>query len=179
MAPEPSVRVHFTDLGSRDNLELDGESGGSDRRVVRGVHQLRVLRDGDLLFAGWARLGAEPEVALGTRPLVPCSDEDLAHVSATASVVSVPHPVACSHWLVARRRPGGLELASCQHGACSGFTPLLDPAPPPFAFPAWATAALVGAGAVAAGVVSLWAAGGFEREHAPPPKTVFVYRGLH
>lgn len=178
-APEPSLRVRITDLGPRDSLELDGESGGGDRRVAPGVHQLRVLRDGDLVFAGWARLGAAPELALGVRPLVPCSDEDLAHVGATADAVSVPHPVACAHWFAARPTPGGLELASCQHAACSGFTPLSDPTPPPREFPAWATAALVGAGAVAAGFVSVWAAGGFEREHAPPPQTTFVYRGLH
>jgi hypothetical protein len=173
------VRVRVKDLGARDELEIDGEGGGSDRRVVPGVHQLRVLRDGDLVFAGWARLGGEPEVTLGVRPLVPCSDEDLAHVGSTGSAVRVPHRVACAHWFVARPRAGGLELASCQHALCSAFTPLFEPAPPPRAFPAWASAALIGAGAVAAGVISLWAAGGFEREHAPPPRTEFVYRGLH
>jgi hypothetical protein len=178
-ASGPSIRVRVRDLAPRDDLEIDGERGGGERRVTAGVHQVRVLRDGDLVFAGWARLGQEPEVTLGLRPLVPCSDEDLAHVGTTASAVSVPHPVACSHWFVARARPAGLELASCQHAACSAFTPLSEPTPPPREFPAWATAALIGAGAVAAGVISVWASGGFEREHAPPPRTVFVYRGLN
>lgn len=178
-APEPSARVRVADLGPRDTLEIDGESGGADRRVAAGVHQVRVLRDGELVFAGWERLGVVPEVKLGVRPLVPCSSEDLSHVGSTAGAVSVPHPVACAHWFVARPRRGGLELASCQHDACSGFTPLVDAAPPPREFPTWATVALIGAGAVAAGLVSIWAAGGFEREHAPAPKTVFVYGGLH
>ncbi len=177
-ASEPSVRVRVRDLTARDDLEIDGESGGSDRRVAAGVHQVRVLRDGDLVFAGWARLGAEPAVTLGLPPLVPCSEQDLAHVGTTASAVRLSHPVACPHWFVARPRAGGLELASCQQGTCSGFTPLVEPKPSPRAFPAWATAALVGAGAVAAGVISLWAAGGFEREPTPAPRTVFVYRGL-
>lgn len=177
-APEPSVRIRVKDLGARDDLELDGESGGAERRVAEGVHHVRVLRDGELVFAGWARLGTEPDVTLGLRPLLPCSAEDLAHVAAAAGAVSVPHAVACSHWFVARRRPSGLELASCEHAACSGFTPLREPEPPPREFPAWATAALAGAGAVATGVISLWAAGGFERAPAPAPRTVFVYRGL-
>ncbi|HTQ06116.1 MAG TPA: hypothetical protein VMI54_19775 [Polyangiaceae bacterium] len=179
VAAEPSARVHVKDLGPRDELEIDGESGGSERRLAPGVHQVRVLRDGDLVFAGWAELGTEPEVTLGLRPLVACSSEDLAHTGASGGAVVVPHAVACAHWFVARPRPGGLELASCEHAACSGFTPLLDPAPPPRAFPPWATAALVSAGAVAAGLLSTWAAGGFEREHAAPPRTVFVYGGLH
>ena len=177
-AAEPNVRVRVKDLGPRDELELDGERGGSERRVAAGVHQVRVLRDGELVFAGWARLGAEPELTLGVRPLVPCSAEDLAHVGANAGVVSVPHPVACSHWFVARARGGGLELASCERDACSGFTPLVEPSPPR-EFPVWASAALVTAGAVAAVLLSTWAAGGFEHERAAPPSTAFVYGGLH
>jgi hypothetical protein len=175
---EPRVRVSVRDLDAHDDLEIDGESGGAERRVAAGVHQVRVVRDGELVFAGWAQLGEEPEVTLGVRPLVPCGDEDLSKVGASAGSVLVPHAVSCAHWFVARRRPGGLELASCQHDACTGFTPLAEPARKAAGVPTWATVALIGAGAVAAGLVAVWASGGFEHEAQPPPKTLFEYGGL-
>jgi len=176
--PEPSVRLFVTDLDRRDTLEIDGLSGGAERHIRRGVHQIRVLRDRELVLAGWSRLGEVLAVTLGVRPLVPCSSEDLAGVEARAGAPRIKHPVACAHWLIARRRPGGLELASCQADTCSGFTPLLPPESKAKGFPAWATVALVGAGVLATGLIAAWEAGGFDPAPAPAPKTEFVYGGL-
>ena len=179
LPPEPSVRLTVADLDARDALEIDGASGGAERRIERGIHQIRVLRDGELVFAGWSKLGDGATVTLGVRPLVPCSSEDLAGVEATAGSLAAVHPVSCAHWFVARRRPGGLDIASCQAGACSGFTPLVPAEPKDKGFPAWATVALVGGGVLATGFVAAWAAGRFDpAPRAPTPKTEFVYGGL-
>jgi hypothetical protein len=169
--------VTVRDLSARDSLELDGRSGGAERLVVPGLHQVRVLRGGELVFAAWERLGAEPNVTLGLRPVAPCSEEDLS-VEANGAAPRARAPVTCPAWFVVRRAPHGLELSRCRASACGFFVPLVEAPPEAKPFPAWATATLVGAGAVAAGFLAAWAAGGFEHDAGGPAKTVFVYRGL-
>jgi hypothetical protein len=169
-------RLRVRDLGPRDTLEIDGASGGAERHVEPGVHQLRVLRDERLVHAGWARLGEHTEVVLGVRPLRACSEEDLSPTYASGATVVPPRGVLCERWLVARRTAGRLEVASCQKNACSRFQPLAarDPAR---GVPPWAVAA-TGLGVMAATLLSVWATGGFEPEPAPPGRPVFVYGGL-
>lgn len=169
--------VTVRDLGARDSLEVDGQSGGAERLVAPGLHQVRVLREHELVFAAWQRLGADPNVTLGVRPITPCSDEDLS-VEANGASPRAHAPVTCAEWFVARRVPRGLELAHCQASACGAFVALAPAPPEAKPFPTWATATLVGAGAIAAGFLAVWAAGGFEHDAAAPAKTVFVYGGL-
>ena len=170
--------IHVRDLDPRDELELDGASGGAERSVEPGVHQARVLRAGELVFAEWVVLGTEREVTLGVRPLVPCSHEDLGAVTVSAGQVRGTSGVACQRYLVVRRDAGRLAVADCTRSACSGFTLLEGPPPPTSAgLPTWATVALLSAGAIAAATLATWAAGGFSRETAPE-KTLFVYNGL-
>jgi hypothetical protein len=172
----PSVRLVVRDLARRDTLELDGVSGGAERRIEPGVHHVRVLRDERLVHAGWARLGEHTEVALGVRPLRACSDEDLSPTRVSGATAVPPRGVLCERWLVARRAVGGLEVASCQRSACSSFR-LLVVEDPTRGVPPWAVAA-AGLGAMAATLVTVWATGGFEPDPAPPGRTVFVYGGL-
>lgn len=177
-SPSTSVRVLVRDLDSRDVLELDGASGGPERSVTPGVHQARVLRSGELAFAGWATLAAEGEVTLGVRPLVACSTEDLDGVSLEGRVVLGTRGVRCGRFVLARREGGRLEVADCTGSACTPFTPLKEPRDKTVAgLSPWAFAALATTGVVATMLLTTWAAGGFEREH-PPEKTVFVYGGL-
>lgn len=179
--PEPSttrVRVVVRDLDSRDVLELDGESGGAARDVTAGVHQARVLRGGELAFAGWASLPAAGDVTLGVRPLVACSAEDLGGVSLRGRSVQGTRGVRCARYVLARREAGRLEVADCTGSACTPFTPLKEPRDKTVAgLSPWAFAALATTGVVATILLTTWAAGGFEREQ-PPEKTVFVYGGL-
>ncbi len=179
MTPPAPVTVDVLDLSVQDSLELDGQNGGAERSVRPGLHQVRVLRDGDVIFAGWRELGEHHEVNLGVRPLVPCSDEELAAASPRGDRVVLRYPVSCERWFIARPASFGFEIADCHASACGTFVPVVEPRPRAAPFPTWATAALIGVGAAAAGTLAFWAAGGFEREPAPPGKTVFVYGGLH
>jgi hypothetical protein len=177
---EPSlVTVTVRDLDARDRLEIDGQGGGPERELAPGVHQVRVLRERELVFASWERLGEHADVTLGVRPVATCSDEELAAADTNGTFVRVREPVACANWFVARRTSRGLEVARCGRSACGAFVALAEAPPKAAPFPPWATAALVGAGAVAAGFIAVWATGGFEHGSGAPPKTVFVYGGLH
>jgi hypothetical protein len=169
-------KLRFRDLTPRDVLEIDGASGGAERHVVPGVHHLRVLRDERLVHAGWARLGEHTEVVLGVRPLRACSEEDLSPTQANGATVVPPRGVLCERWVVARRRAGTLEVASCQKSACSSFQPLAA-RDPTRGVPPWAVAA-TGLGMMAATLLTVWATGGFEPEPAPQGRPVFVYGGL-
>lgn len=169
-----TITVRFADLDARDTLELDGISGGAERRLAPGTHQLRVLRDGELIDASFRPLTQNGAVSLGVRPLVPCSTEDLARVTHGGAFVRATTGVRCSRYVVARRAAGQLEVAECNQAACTKFTTLTASNR---GFPAWATVAIVTAGALVAMTAVTWAAGGFEREPAAD-KTVFVYGGL-
>jgi hypothetical protein len=173
-----SVRVRVEDLDSRDVLELDGVSGGAERAVTPGIHQARVLRGGEVLFAGWTTLATDGSATLGVRPLVACSTEDLGGVSLRGRTVLGTSGVRCARFVLARREGGRLEVADCTGSACTPFTPLKEPRDKTIAgLSPWAFAALSTTSAVATILLTTWAAGGFEREH-PPEKTVFVYGGL-
>jgi hypothetical protein len=179
VTPPAPLAINVRDLSVQDRLEIDGQSGGAERSVRPGLHQVRVLRDGDVIFAEWQVLGEQSDVTLGVRPLLPCSDEELAAASLHGSSVVLRYPVACERWFVARPASVGFEIADCHASACGNFVPIVETRPSAKPFPTWATAALIGVGAAAAATFATWAAGGFEREPAPPGKTVFVYGGLH
>src|SRR5688572_29954628 len=71
-SPPATVHVRFPELGPRDVLEIDGVRGGASVSIVPGEHQLRVLRNGELVWAGWPSLGSTPEARLGLRPVLAC-----------------------------------------------------------------------------------------------------------
>jgi hypothetical protein len=169
-----SVALRIEDLDTRDMLELDGVSGGAERNVEPGTHQLRVLRDGELVFAAFRSVTESGALSLGVRPLVPCSTEDLARVTHGGEFVRGTARVRCPRYVVARRANGQLEAAECTFSACTRFA-ALEPASRGLA--PWATVAIVTAGALVAMTAVTWAAGGFERAPAAD-KTVFVYGGL-
>ena len=169
-----TVTLRVVDLDARDTLELDGKNGGPERSVEPGIHQLRVLRDGELVFAGFRSLTESGSVSLGVRPLVPCSTEDLAMVTQGGEFVRATAGVRCARYVVARRASGRLEVAECTQTACTRFAALT---PASRGLAPWATVAIVTAGALVAMTAVTWAAGGFEREPAAD-KTVFVYGGL-
>jgi hypothetical protein len=174
---DDSVRVHFPELAARDVLEVDGVKSGATLALAPGEHHVRVLRNGELLFAGWSALGGAAEARLGVRPLTPCSAEDLFGIDARAASPGVPPGVHCASFVVARRRGRQLEVAACQRRACRPFEPLLPERAEARTFPPWAAIAL--AGVAAAGVTSLvlWSTGALDREE-PPAQREFVYRGL-
>jgi hypothetical protein len=169
-----TVTLRITDLDSSDTLELDGVSGGAERSVEPGWHQLRVLRDGELVFAQFRSLTESGALSLGVRPFVPCSTEDLGRVTHGGEFVRGTKRVRCAHYVVARRTAGQLEVAECTLAACTKFAPL-EPAARGLA--PWVTVALVTTGALVAMTAVTWAAGGFAREPTQD-KTVFVYGGL-
>jgi hypothetical protein len=169
-----TITLHIDDLDARDTLELDGVSGGAERKVEPGTHQVRVLRDGDLVYAAFRPLMQGGSVSLGVRPLAACSSEDLGHVTQGGEFVRATSGVRCTRYVVARRTAGQLEVAECGLAACTKFTALTASSR---GLAPWATVAIVTAGALIAMTAVTWAAGGFEREPAAD-KTMFVYGGL-
>jgi len=176
-------RVHFrvTDLGPRDALEVDGESGAADRSVVPGVHHARVLRNGELVWAGYVDLTGErldQAQRLGVRPVVPCSTEDFGRIDASGRAPRPETGVACARWFAVRRSLGQLEVSDCSRDQCGAFSPLSRESKAPGSpLPAWAGVAIAGVGTAATIFGVLWATGSLEAD-TPPDRTVFVYRGL-
>ncbi len=176
--PAPLVSVRIADLDARDVLELDGVGGGAERTLSPGTHQVRVLRGGELVFAGWVPLGTSAEVTLGVRPLAACSMEDLGAITVQGDRVQARPGVRCPRFVVARRSGGQLWAADCARSACTAFTPLTTTKlEASSGLAPWATAAIAGASALAAITLLAWATGSFEREPADE-KTVFVYGGV-
>ncbi len=117
---------------------------------------------------------------------MPCSLDDVDGVRLDRGRVVVPAGVLCSGWAVARpRAKGGIEIASCRGSSCGPLIPWKrhdgaiysgPPQPPPEpGFPAWATWALVGAGAAVLGVGVAWQAGAFD--DPKPGATRFEFYG--
>jgi hypothetical protein len=176
-APAAAVEVRFSELGPRDVLELDGVKSGSRTSLVPGDHQVRVLRNAEVVWAGWSRLGATPEARLGIRPVLACSVEDLSGLEGRGASPIAPAGVACPRYVVARRAGQTLEVAACRGQACGPFVPLVAPRSEPRRFPVWATIAIAGAATVGVTSLVLWGAGAFDRDE-PAPRTDFIYRGL-
>lgn len=171
------VNVHFPELDSRDVLEVDGVMGGATISVLPGEHQLRVLRRGELVWAGWSALGGAPEPRVGVRRVLACGLEDLGGIESRSSTPSVPPGVLCSHFVVARRKAQHLEVAECHGRSCGAFAPLVPARTEARPFPTWATVALAGVAAVGVTSLVLWGTGAFDREE-PPGRSELVYRGV-
>jgi hypothetical protein len=182
-SPEaPAVPLHFADLAERDRVELDGESGARERHVRPGLHHVRVLRAGELVWAGFIDVtagvpGSRRELRLGVRKLAVCSGEDLVDVDARGGSPRAAPGIACLRWLAGRRAFGRLEVAECSRSSCGAFRPVADATEARPVLPEWAKPVIAGAGTAGVVLGLLWATGAFSPER-PPGRTTFVYRGL-
>jgi hypothetical protein len=182
LIPEPpAVALHFSDVGARDVLELDGDAGAPDRQARPGLHHARVLRAGELVWAGFVSVtagtpGERREIRLGVRPLLACSTEDLVHVDGRGASPRPAPGIACGRWLAVRRAFGRLEAAECSRSSCGAFQPVPDASEARPVLPDWAKPVIAGAGTAGVVLGLLWATGAFSPE-TPPGRTTFVYRG--
>jgi hypothetical protein len=177
----PAVALHFADLDARDVPEVDGESGAQGRHARPGLHHVRVLRAGELVWAGFLEVAAGPpaerqEVRLGVRRLAACSGEDLVDVDGRGASPRPTPGVACPRWLAVRRAFGRLEVADCSRAHCGAFQPVPDASEARPVLPEWAKPVIAGAGTAGVVLGLLWATGAFSPE-TPPGRTTFVYRG--
>ena len=175
----PRVALALPRTRPRDELFVDGLLAG-EPEVTAGPHHVRLVRGGQLVWAGWLIAAAEP----GPPPEDPtraCSVLDWAGVEVHADG---PHPapgVSCPRWAAARPSAlGGLDVSLCEASSCAAWQHL-GPNPDsgaalvePSAWPGWLTWALVGAGAAATASLVLWQSGAFERSE---PSTEFVFTG--
>jgi hypothetical protein len=178
---EPVTRVRFADVGARDVLELDGEPGASERSLRPGLHHARVVRAGELVWAGFVDVPAaspsrQRELRLGVRPTTACSREDLAGVEGHAGAPRTPPGIECTRWLAVRRAFGRLEVADCSRSSCSAFQPVPNAEEARPTLPDWAKPVIAGAGTAGVVLGLLWATGAFSPGTAPE-RTTFVYRG--
>ncbi|MFO7180147.1 MAG: hypothetical protein DIU78_015720 [Pseudomonadota bacterium] len=190
--PEPdAVTITVRGLTARDELVWNGERAVPPLARVPGEHHVRVLRLGELVWAGWVSISPEnPTLTLDLPTAPACSAADLA-IERTSAEQVTPYPdVACGAWAVVRRGPSGIELAVCQGSRCGPFRPdpgalrALRPSPGdapsrarrPQTGPDWLTIALVGAGATLGTVFVLWQAGAFSSTDSPPAR--FTYTGF-
>lgn len=184
--PDPAVAephplaLHFADLEARDLLELDGEGGPRQRQARPGLHHARVLRAGELVWAGFLDVsvgtpGERREIRLGVRPVVACSSEDLVGVEARGASPRTGPGIACGRWLAVRRAFGRLEVADCARSTCGAFQPVPDATEARPVLPDWAKPVIAGAGTAGIVLGLLWATGAFSQE-PPPGRTTFVYR---
>jgi hypothetical protein len=182
MLPEqPLAALHFADLTARDRLELDGQAGGPDREVRPGLHHVRVLRAGNLVWAGFVEVPAgglvpRRELKLGVRKLSACSDEDLVGVDGRGVSPRVEPGITCARWLAVRRAFGRLEVAECAFSSCGTFHPVPSASETRNVLPEWAKPVIAGAGTAGVVLGLLWATGAFSPD-SPPGRTTFVYRG--
>jgi hypothetical protein len=175
-------------LAPVDELELDGARLAPGTRRVElgaGLHHVRVLRHGRVIFATFAGLEPEqPKLELAVPPLVPCSADDLEGAEAG----KVPTNVTCERWAMVRAEAGGgIGVALCSRDRCGAFAHWQRQATTPFqplvnerdrtSMPAWAGFAVAGAALLATSGLVLWQAGAFERGHATA--TSWEYGGLN
>lgn len=173
----PSIPVR--QLRATDTVFDNGEALRPPWALTPGLHHLRVLRQGDLLWAGWHRVDpGATEVMLPVPPPAACSRADLG----TPELLphdDEPRPapdVRCARWAVARPAPhGGVELALCERADCGPLRAWRPLAAGRDAHPAATTDRSLGAWpfvGAGAGVLALtgfilWQAGVFHEEREP------------
>lgn len=183
----PSVRVatlQVTGLRPQDRIYIDGLPVSGESFDERGPHHVQVFRGSTPLWASWIELGSPPRLSVEdtTRP---CSELDLAGVTAGAEGPLTAPGILCEEWAAARPNPlGGVDVASCTASECSpwalpsvgaehGLT-RADGTQTSEGLPSWVTWSAVGVGAAAALGLVLWRTGAFERSAA---STEFVFTG--
>jgi hypothetical protein len=188
-SPAPQS-LAITGLSSADQLEIDGREFASQRRaeLALGIHHVRVWRAERLVFASFLRVRADQtELQVPAEALTACSADDLRAVrpSELARGAPVPAGVACERWALARADGAGIAVALCERSRCGGFVHWERQRALPFTpisverrwLPAWASFAIVGAAAAAAGSLVLWQAGAFDSGN--PSAASFRYAGVN
>lgn len=182
-----ALTVDIRGLDGRDVLEWDGVRVVPPIRAFPGEHAARVLRRGEVIWAGWVSADERGSpLVLPVPEVPPCSHDDLAATRDGATAPSAEAGVLCARWAVARRSRGVLEIARCQRSTCGPFEALEPEPKPPVSptrrpsaatrgLPTWATWALAGAGAALATSLVLWQTGAFD---SSPGRERWVYRGL-
>jgi hypothetical protein len=175
---EPAPRsVAVEGLAASDELEVDGQPRGARRllTLLPGLHHVRVLRGGRLIYAAFEQLAAEQQpLTLAVPPVRACSYDDLAGVdrAVAARGARLANAVQCQHWALVRPEPGGVGIANCGREQCGPFVHWQRrPAPAPFtplvvdrsSLPSWAGFAIAGAGAALATSFVLWQSGALDR----------------
>lgn len=141
---------------------------------TEGEHQVVVSKpNGQVTYASWISIGPSSRVLIRIPKPTACSADDVE--SARSANPETRLAVTCPSWVAASEgpRPGVVQVATCDLGRCGSFvewsaaTPHVF-SPVPFvgekkrAWPPWATWASVGVGVVAAGTLTLYAAGAFD-----------------
>jgi hypothetical protein len=180
------VLVEIRGVSARDRLEWDGVERVFPVQARSGEHLLRVLRDGDLAWAGWVAVSpTKPAVDIDIPRAETCSQAELGGTTNGPERPLPPRDVSCPAWAVLRIERGRAEIALCRQSTCGVFradTPppvLPHPAARPRnepGFPRWATIAIASAGAALFTGVTLWQTGVFDREERGRPR--WVYEGF-
>lgn len=182
--PLPAFRLEIQGPRARDRLEWDGAEQAFPAEVRAGEHQLRVLRDGELLWAGWVSVSpSRPVLELDAARVLACSARDLAGTSDGDARPRTPAEVSCPAWAVLRIKQGRSEIAICRRSHCGSWyaaAPLVaraadKPRPVAGGVPRWAGYAIAGAGALLITGVTLWQVGAFDRNGSSEPR--WVYEG--
>lgn len=188
--PAP-VRVTVEGLAASDELEVDGQARGALRTLtlLPGLHHVRVLRRGRLIYAAFEPLAAEQQqLTLAVPAVRACSYDDLSGVdrALAARGARLASAVQCQRWALVRPEPGGVGIATCGREQCGPFVHWQRrPAPAPFTplvvdrsrLPSWAGFAIAGAGAALATSFVLWQSGALHR--GPRAAGTLEYRGLN
>jgi hypothetical protein len=185
-APASTFSLALRGARASDRLEWDGKELAFPADVVAGEHQLRVLRGGELVWAGWVSVGPTTKTLQidGAVP-APCSQSELGSTRSAPQRPLPPPDVRCPAWAVMRIDRGVAELALCHRAQCGLWhrepdaaarsragAPIVDER----RIPRWATIALAGAGAALLTSVTLWQLGAFERTEQRSAR--WVYQGF-
>jgi len=179
-----AFRIDVRGPRAADRVEWDGAETSFPAVVRAGEHQLRVLRDGELIWAGWVSVTPEhPVLELDAVRVLPCSSTDIGATRNGALGPEAPRDVLCPAWAVLRIQNGRPEIAMCRRSNCGRWyaaAPLVKAAAPKrkpaeSEFPRWAGYAIAGAGTVLLTSITLWQLGVFDRERAGEPR--WVYEG--
>ncbi|MEO8900535.1 MAG: hypothetical protein ABI488_02795 [Polyangiaceae bacterium] len=164
--------VSVVGLEPSDTLEWDGVEQENPVNTGAGEHHTRVLRNGRLLWAGWAKVEAnELELRLPVPETVACSSDDLEGSRFEGGRALPAAHARCDSYVLARARMGGgIEAAVCERNTC-GRVVVWEHAGSSIAHdtkkPLWPYAVALGAGALAVTGLVLWRTGAFDRPGAP------------
>lgn len=182
--PGEGARLHVEGIRPRDHVFVNGLPLATEASAEPGYHHVQVFRGDTRLWAGWLELGSPPRLSIDD-PTIPCSELDLAGVTAGPGAPATAPGILCEEWAVARPNPlGGVDVAACHGSECTAWAhrpvvglELADGAQGPRAsegLPSWVTWSAVGVGAAATVGLVLWRSGAFERSDAA---TEFVFTG--
>ncbi|HEY2410104.1 MAG TPA: hypothetical protein VGI10_29070 [Polyangiaceae bacterium] len=166
-----------------DVVEWDGlRQGGSSLSSAEGEHQVRVLRGGRLMWAGWVRVApSDVTIHLPVPTITACSADDiaLAHFDQNRAVAA-PRARCLSYVLARPHEGGGIDVALCQRDQCSETSvwkalPAAATVEVGSRWPRWATYATASAMAVGT-VLLIWRSGVFDKPE-PRTDTHWVYTG--